>query len=109
MLLNIGAIPAKNAVMTRLITLTFLCFATFGLQPAVAACYADYKAKQENPLQLHYGVAELRGACTKKSARTEIAQRISGDGWTLLTVVSVFQDNGLEKRKKSAGQYFLRY
>ena len=29
-------------------------------QPAHAAgCYADYKAKQDNPLQLHYGVIEL--------------------------------------------------
>ena len=32
-------------------------------QPAQAAdCYADYKAKQDSPLRLHYGVMQLRGA-----------------------------------------------
>jgi hypothetical protein len=28
-------------------------------QPAAAACYADYKAKQDAPLRLHYGVSCL--------------------------------------------------
>ncbi|MCC6304068.1 MAG: hypothetical protein IT545_02605, partial [Rhodobacteraceae bacterium] len=34
----------------------------FGLAAAggaAAACYADYKAKREPPLQLHYGVMEI--------------------------------------------------
>ena len=27
--------------------------------PAGAACYADYKARQTDPLRLHYGVIEI--------------------------------------------------
>ena len=31
---------------------------------AEAACFADYKAKRDNPLRLHYGVVKLSdGAC----------------------------------------------
>lgn len=76
---------------------------------AQAACYADYKAKRDNPLRLHYGVVELSGACSKKAAKQEIADRISRDGWTLLNVLGVFDDAGLQERRASAGQFFLRY
>lgn len=77
--------------------------------PGHAACYADYKAKQDNPLQLHYGVVQVSGECSKDAAASQIARRIGAEGWKLLTVLTVFDENGLEKRKKSAGQYFLRY
>ena len=77
--------------------------------PAAAACFADYKAKQDNPLRLHYGVVELRGACDANAAAREIASRISRDGWQLLNVVSVFDEAGLDQRRQSAGQYYLRY
>ncbi|MBT0957813.1 hypothetical protein IV417_10465 [Alphaproteobacteria bacterium KMM 3653] len=77
--------------------------------PAGAACYADYKAKQDNPLQLHYGVARINGDCTKPAATKELRSRIASQGWTLLTVLTVFDDSGLAQRKKSAGQYYLRY
>lgn len=74
-----------------------------------AACYADYKAKQDNPLKLHYGVAEIRGACEKDTARQELAERLANEGWTLLNVVSVFGPEGLAERKDSAGPNFLRF
>lgn len=77
--------------------------------PATAACFADYKAKRDNPLRLHYGVVEVTGACTVQAARAEIAQRIAQDGWQLLNVVSVFGPEGLAERKESAGTYFLRF
>lgn len=78
--------------------------------PASAAgCYADYKAKQDNPLRLHYGVAEIRGACTAGNARSELVGRLAAQGWTLLNVVSVFGDEGLEQRKNSAGSNYLRF
>jgi hypothetical protein len=77
--------------------------------PAQAQCYADYKAKQDNPLRLHYGVVELRGDCARGAARAEIAARIAREGWTLLNVVSVFGPEGLNERKDSAGPYFLRF
>ncbi|MEY1557781.1 hypothetical protein AB3Y40_19280 [Yoonia sp. R2331] len=91
-------------------TLTFLIpvllMAATGAQ---AACYADYKAKQDNPLRLHYGVAEINGDCTVDRARNQLTRRLNADGWTLLNVLGVFDDAGLEERKDSAGDYFLRY
>jgi hypothetical protein len=78
--------------------------------PAQAACYADYKAKQDNPLRLHYGIVELPdSACTPAAAKTEIERRLSGSGWTLLNVLSIFGSDGLAGRKADAGSYFLRF
>ena len=77
---------------------------------AQAECYADYKAKKDAPLQLHYGVAQVSdGNCSKAGAEGELAPRLAGDGWTLLNVLSTFGPEGLEERKASAGAYFLRY
>ena len=81
-----------------------------GALPAQAAgCYADYKAKQDNPLRLHYGVAQIAGACDAASAAAELAPRLNAQGWTLLNIVSVFGDAGLSSRKDSAGPYYLRF
>ena len=77
-----------------------------GLQ---AACFADYKAKQDDPLRLHYGVIEVEGNCSITAAESELPDRLANDGWQLLTVRGVFDDAGLEERKDSAGEYFLRY
>ncbi|WP_264211682.1 hypothetical protein [Leisingera thetidis] len=78
--------------------------------PALAAdCYADYKAKQDNPLRLHYGVIQLSGACKEKAARREIQARIAPAGWTLLNVLSVFGPEGLQQRRANAGSYYLRF
>jgi len=87
-----------------------LILALMAAAPASASCYADYKAKRDNPLRLHYGVIELPdSACSPDAAKNQIAQRISADGWKLLNILSIFQNDGLEERKTSAGQYFLRY
>lgn len=84
-----------------------LALATAG--PAAAQCYADYKAKQDNPLRLHYGVAQI-GACgDRKAARAELAPRLAAGGWKLLNIVSTFGPEGLTERKASAGEFFLRY
>jgi hypothetical protein len=79
--------------------------------PVQAACYADYKAKQDNPLRLHYGVIELPdSACGSTSAAaSEISRRIARDGWTLLNVMGIFGQDGLAGRRASAGPYYLRY
>ena len=79
--------------------------------PAAAECYADYKAKKDNPLRLHYGVVKLPdNACSsRRDAADAVSSRIGGDGWTLLNVLSVFDQSGLPERKESAGQYYLRY
>lgn len=78
--------------------------------PAQADCYADYKAKQDNPLRLHYGVMQVSdGACSPRAAQAEIAPRLAAQGWTLLNVIGVFGPEGLDERKGNAGAYFLRY
>lgn len=77
--------------------------------PAEAACYADYKAKQDDPLRLHYGVAEV-SACGRGAAEAELRARLDRAGWTLLNVLGVFDEAGLtEERRESAGRYFLRF
>lgn len=74
-----------------------------------AECYADYKAKRDNPLKLHYGVVQLQGDCSRAAAKGEVAGRISSGGWTLLNVLSVFGPEGLDQRKADAGPYYLRF
>ena len=76
---------------------------------SAAGCYADYKAKQDNPLRLHYGVARIDGACTKGAARAELKRRLDARGWTLLNVLSVFGEEGLAERRDSAGPNYLRF
>lgn len=83
------------------------------LAPAHAAgdCYVDYKAKQDSPLRLHYGVAEMSGdACSSTAAaQSMLAARLKAQSWTLLQVISTFDAGGLDARKADAGAYFLAY
>jgi len=95
----------KHTLLSGLLALVV----TLAASAAQAACYADYKAKQDDPLRLHYGVMELRGGCSRDAAQAEVAGRLQRNGWILLNVVSVFDESGLEQRKSSAGQYFLRF
>ncbi len=90
--------------------LAILMLASLG-SPLHAACYADYKASRDNPLQLHYGVMKVKAdPCTKSDkVRSIVAKRLDKAGWKLLQVRSVFDDSGLDKRKKDAGKYFLRF
>ncbi|WP_338272820.1 hypothetical protein [Roseicyclus marinus] len=77
---------------------------------ALAACFADYRAKMDNPLRLHYGVIELpQDACSVTAAAPVIAERIAQGGWELLQVVSVFDEQGLATRRADAAEYFLRF
>mgnify|MGYP000386203495 CR=1 FL=1 len=87
------------------LTLALLVLST----SAQAACYADYKAKRDDPLRLHYGVAEIMGACSPEGAIVELAPRLAADDWQILSIVGVFDDAGLEERQDSAGEYYLRY
>ncbi|MEM5520568.1 hypothetical protein [Sulfitobacter sp. AS59] len=96
----------KHALYMLVITAA-LSLAALPVQ--AAGCYADYKAKQENPLRLHYGVAQISGECSINSAQAQLSQRLAAKGWTLLNIVSVFGDDGLTQRKDSAGPNFLRF
>ncbi len=93
------------------LTLSLLAAILIALaMPASAAnCYADYKAKQDNPLRLHYGVAQLKGACDAGSAQAELSKRLAAKGWKLLNVLSVFGEDGLAQRRDSAGPNYLRF
>lgn len=90
-------------------TFLSLLIVTLWAGAASADCYADYKAKRDDPLRLHYGVAAISGDCTQANAKDQLRQRLSAENWQLLNVVGVFEDVGLEERKESAGEYFLRY
>ncbi len=89
-------------------SLAMAALISVGSAASAADCYADYKAKQDNPLRLHYGVMQV-SSCNKGQAKKEVAQRLSGSGWTLLDVQSVFGPEGLDQRKANAGQFYLRY
>ena len=93
------------------ILLPLLCAGAFTLAAPVHAadCFADYKAKQDDPLRLHYGVAKISGPCNTNAARNELGARLAARGWTLLSVVSTFDASGLAERKNSAGPYYLRF
>ncbi len=101
--------PPETATMMRRLFLVPAALTVLLLAgPAAADCYADYKAKQDNPLRLHYGVAQV-SSCDVAGAEAELAPRLANAGWTLLNVLSVFGPEGLEERKASAGDYFLRF
>jgi hypothetical protein len=83
---------------------------TLAATTAEAACYADYKARRDQPYALAYGVIELpEAACNPGAAAAETARRIAVDGWQLLGIVSIFGPEGLEARRADAGAHFLRY
>ncbi len=92
---------------TRTLTsaLALMVFAT----TASAECYADYKAKQDDPLRLHYGVVEVQGNCTPANAAAYLTERLASEGWQLLEVMGTFDETGLDERRDSAGDFFLRY
>ncbi len=85
--------------------------AAFAALPAQAACYADYQAKTDNPLRLHYGVIELSDAACSNAARaeSEATSRLQEGGWTLLRILSTFGAEGLGSRRTDAGQNYLRF
>ncbi len=88
------------------LTLVLICAGSL----ANATCYADYKAKQDDPLRLQYGVAQITGEdCSVEQAANELSPKLATDGWTLLNVLGVFDESGLEERKESAGDNYLRY
>ncbi|MFN3576438.1 MAG: hypothetical protein ACK4TJ_05600 [Tabrizicola sp.] len=96
--------------MNRLIAPAVITLALALAGQASAECYADYKAKRDEPLKLIYGVSQVSdGNCSPGAAEGELAPRLASDGWTLLTVLSTFGPEGLEERKASAGDFFLRY
>ena len=88
----------------------FTIFALLCAAPASAACYADYKAKQDSPLRLHYGILALSGGCPSGAAIEDAAtRRLSAAGWTLLTVLGASPDTPSDQQKATAGDFYLRF
>ncbi|MGY6549334.1 MAG: hypothetical protein ACXIU7_10050 [Roseinatronobacter sp.] len=81
--------------------LTGLALAT----QASAQCYADFKAKQDNPLRLQYGIIELPAAAclSLEDAAHHAAPVIAGSGWTLLQIESIFDAQDFQRRSENAG------
>jgi hypothetical protein len=95
---------------TRILRLFAVLLALLLASQAQAACYADYRAKMDNPLRLHYGVIEVPDdACSVADAEPVIADRIATGGWVLLQVVSVFDESGLAARRADARDFYLRF
>ena len=110
--IDLPADLAQGPAMFRaLLPLLLALLAVLSAAAADAACYADYKAKRDDPLRLHYGVIELPDAACVEPARARdlIAQRLQQAGWQLLSVQDTFGAGGLEQRRQSAGEYFLRF
>lgn len=76
---------------------------------ATAECLFAYKAKRDNPLQLHYGVISIRGECQRASAVQEANDRLASSGWSLLVLLEQVEESKLNQYKEKAGEYFLRY
>jgi hypothetical protein len=78
---------------------------------AEAQCYAEYKAKQDNPLRLHYGIIALDSAACPgpAAAGRAVTQRLSGSGWTLLNIVGLSEAPPTDQQRANAGDFYLRF
>ncbi|EIE49724.1 hypothetical protein [Salipiger aestuarii] len=93
----------KHAILIALLAL--------GVPAAAQAdCWVEYKAKQDSPLRLHYGIVRLPGVCPDMAAAAaQLRPRLSSGGWQLLNVVRLSQDAPGQKQRTNAGEYYLRY
>lgn len=77
---------------------------------AQAECFVEYKAKQDSPLRLHYGILELPGDCPPANlAGEKAAKRLSRSGWVLLNVLGLSTSKPTDAMRSNAGDYYLRY
>ena len=78
---------------------------------AFGDCYADYKAKKNEPLRLHYGIAKLNSSLcdSREAVILELSARLQADDWILLKLIDLFGKDDLEERRDNAGAYFLKY
>ncbi|MBS0126330.1 hypothetical protein [Thetidibacter halocola] len=77
---------------------------------ARADCFVEYKAKQDDPLRLHYGILALPGGCpSAPAAQDAAARRLAAGGWTLLTVLGVSAETPPDQKKANAGDFYLRF
>ena len=108
---ELRTIPIMKRIF--LICVTVMSLSLPSMLTAQSHCYVDYKAKRSDSgaLQLHYGIIKLssRDCSNKSRRRSVVSQRIAKGGWSLLTVISAFDESGLQKRRGNVGRYFLKY
>ncbi|WP_372610526.1 hypothetical protein [Aquicoccus sp.] len=63
-----------------------------GATGAQAACFVEYKAKRDNPLELFHDTVEVGGDCSTEDATARVRERLAREGLTLLKVLSVRKD-----------------
>ncbi len=88
-----------------------IAFLALGMPAAAQAdCFAEYKAKQDGPLRLHYGIASLPGACPDAAtAAAQLRPRLSAAGWQLLNIVRLSPEAPGPQQRANAGEHYLRY
>lgn len=87
--------------------IALLISASFGTA-ANAECFVEYKAKQDDPLTLHYGWMKFDTPCPA-DLKQQTEDRLTIAGWSLLSVVSTSANEPDAKSKEDAGEFFLRY
>jgi hypothetical protein len=106
--MRLATVPRVFPTMLRPIAIAaLLLVSTIGA--AGAACLVDYKAKKEDPLQLHYGIIAIEDDAACEDPDEVVAERIAVDGWQLLTVMGKLTEEEAEQRQTDAGAYYLRY
>lgn len=78
----------KQTALSATIALTVMIGSTTAAQ---AACFAEYKAKRDNPLRLFHNTAQISGPCTVGNATAQLRTALAAQGLTLLKVLSVSQ------------------
>jgi hypothetical protein len=70
----------------------------------------SYKAKQDNPLRLHFGVLLIGGNCPGSGAAArQASSRLAAGVWTLLNVIRLAPSPPSSSERANAGQFYLRY
>lgn len=96
--------------MKQSLLLISLCLTLALPTSAIADCFVAYKAKQDDPLRLHYGVLALPGDCpSKANAQTAAQTRLQSAGWTILNVITISETEPTAQMKADAGEHYLRY
>ena len=109
-ILNSRAVSAIFPDMKTTLLISVVMLGVALAAQAAAQCYADYKAKQDNPLRLQYGVIELPAdACgSREAAASHAAPILARSGWTLLQIESIFGASEFQRRSANAGAIHLR-
>ena len=95
--------------ISKFLPLLGLVFMSTVAEVSAADCLFAYKAKRDNPLQLHYGVIAIQGECSASAAKQEASARLAANGWSLLVLLERVDSRKLNQYKETAGDYFLRY